>query len=609
MKLSFFQKPVRYVPPHQEGSLQDYRERIVSILLTSASTLGALAFVAAFIPALRAHQYGSIGIFTVCYAWVLIITLQRRQLSYKVKIYSLLFLFYLLGLINLVQNGISSDSGVFLLAFTVMTSLMIGIRSGIAALLIGLSTYTLAGVLMTSGKFVPPVLISYHEPMDWLSGGVLLMLLSIILASSVNIILRGLTDSMAKVKNLVIDTDRDRAQLRRHSQDLQRRLTQLQAVAEIEHSISAVMDPRELQQKVVDLLSERFGLYFVGIFLFDESMLSKLPISQEGESPAEPNINFSNRSGAEVILQAGNAKTVPQGYRLRISGTPGIGWAVQNRKPRAVDISGRKDEFTANYLPLAHTELALPLVSHDRVIGALMIHSTQSNAFDGDDIALFQSLAESLATALENARVFKQTQEDLEEIRILQRQYQNRTWAEAEQIHGNLSYTYEAGVEHSNESASVNTDLSVYSTPISLRDQRIGQITLEADKPAWLNEDRTFIDSVITEAALALENARLVDETLRRANHDRLVADITRTVRASTDIETILSVAIRELGRNLGSSEAVITMNVAPQSAGQVTQGGMSETGDSHSHEEHIPPDGENPSQLASEGPVQQEAT
>jgi GAF domain-containing protein len=609
MKLPFFRKPVRYIPTKQrENSLQDIRERIISVLLGSAISLGALAFIAAAIPALRTRQYFAIGVYSVCYAWILIVTLQRRRFSYIVKVYSLCYMLYILGFMNLIQNGLSADAGVFLLSFTVVTSLMIGPRSGLFALIFSISTFSLLGFLMSSGSIVPPVLTDYREPLDWVSGGAVLVLLSTILILSLSTILRGLNESITKVKILAMDTDRDREQLRLRSQDLQRRLAQLRAAAGIDQTIRAVREPQELMQKVVDLLCESFGLYHVGIFIRGENKLSMAQIRQVGETNDDTKATvYSTKSGTEVILQAGTGKIVPEGYKWNVSNESNAVWAMSNRKPRAVEITGKKDAFTAEYLPLAHTELALPLLSQDNVVGVLMVHSTQSNAFDADDIALFQSSADNLTTSLENARLFKQNQDDLDEIRILQKQYIGRTWAETEQVYGNLSYTYEESLEKRDQAAPADVQFSTYSTPISLRDQTIGQLILETEKPDWSKEDRTFIESVVTEAALALENARLLTETQRRANHDRLVADINRTVQASTDIETILSSAIRELGRKLQASEAIISLNAIAEdrSHGQTEQ--MDEPVRSSSYEKQNEACGGNPPQLADDRPDQQE--
>jgi GAF domain-containing protein len=551
----------------------DVRERIITILLGIAITLGALAFIAAAIPAYRNNQYGALAAYVACYGWILIVALQRRRFSYAIKAFTLSFMFYILGLINLAHSGLSADAGIFLLSFTVVTSLMLGGRSGLFALILSIVTYSIVGALTVSEIFIPPVLPDNRVLLDWVSGGAVLVLLSSILALSLNTILRGLNDNITKGKLLVIDVDREREQIRLRNQDLQRRLAQLRVSAEIEHTISAVLAPKDLMQKVVDLLGDRFGLYHVGIFTLDQSSSSQVKSSQEIVFPNDAEPTAFTRTNYQLTLQAGTSKLIPDGYKLALSGSSNVVWVLANRKPRAVEVTTKTHELTNLYLPMARTELALPFLSQDRPIGIIMIHSTQTDAFDAEDVDLFQNSANSLAIALENSRIFKQNQDDLEKIRSLQKQYMRRAWADAERVRGKLSFTYEAvptnlsdREQQPDPESMVQNQLhepviSTYSTPISLHDQPIGEIILEAEKTAWTSEDRSFIESVITEAALALENARLLDETQRRADHDRLVADITRQVQASTDIETILSSAVRELGRKLQASEAVITLN------------------------------------------------
>jgi GAF domain-containing protein len=614
MKLPFFQQSVRYIPTQQrEGNIQDIRERIITILIGSAITLGALAFVAAVFPALRTHQYWAIGVYAACYIWILIVGLQRHHFSYVVKVYSLSFIFYVLGLINLVQNGLSADAGVFLLSFSVVISLMVGARSGVYALILSIGTYAVVGFFMSSGNLVPPLLTDYREAIDWISGGVVLVLLSTILLLSANTILSGLNDSITKARILAMDTERDREQIRRRSQDLERRLAQLRTAAEIEHTVSAILDPEDLMQKVVNLLGERFELYHAGIFMLNENALALKQVGPDGELKRGMDTASYAKFGIEVVYRAGTGNIIPVGYKLSLTGSSNAGWVMVNHKPRAVQTTGKnKDEFTTTYLPLAHTELSLPLLSHERVIGVLMIDSTQTNAFDADDIDLFQSIADSLAIALENTRLFKQNQDDLEEIRILQKQYLSNAWAETEKVHGNLSYTYEAGTSLKISTQEGEQDITkkinslTYRTPISLRDQVIGQFSLEAEKPAWSDEDRAFIESVITEAALALENARLLTETQQRAYHDRLIADITRTVQASTDIETILSSAIRELGRNLRVSEAIISLNTATEGDGNNRTGWLGENVNLYDDDRKGVDEG-NPPLETDDGPTQQE--
>lgn len=562
MKLPFFHKPNRYVPTQQrDSSLQGIREKIITIMLASALTLGAVALVVSVISAQETQQYPLLAVYAILYLWVVIVTLQRHRFSYIIKAYSLALLFYILGIINLLTSGLTADAGVFLLSFTLICTIMISTPSGIFALVLSIGAFALTGIFMSTGSLVPPLLTNYQKAMDWVSGGVILVLLSTILASSINTILRSLNDNINKVRILAVEADSEREQLRRRSQEMQRRLAQLRAAAEIEHTISAVLDPKELMQKVVDLLSDRFGLYHVGVFLLGEKVLpAKSPVGDDDNNQNQAITDALAQASAEVVLSAGSGNAVPKGYTLTLSGASNAWWTMVNRKPRVIETTGKKDAFTATYLPLAHTELASPLISHERVIGVLIIHSTQSNAFEEDDISLFQSAADSLAIALENARLFKQNQDDLEEIRALQRQYLSRAWAETHQAHGNLSYTYEADQTEGEQLPARTPSFSAYSTPINIRNLTIGHFELESEKNVWSNEDRAFIESVITEAAMALENTRLLDETQRRANHDRLIAEVTRVVQSSSDIESILTSAIRELGHKLQASEALISL-------------------------------------------------
>jgi GAF domain-containing protein len=87
--------------------------------------------------------------------------------------------------------------------------------------------------------------------------------------------------------------------------------------------------------------------------------------------------------------------------------------------------------------------MAFPLTSRERVLGAITIQSTEPEAFDDDDILVFQGVADSLATALENARLYQQSQESLTEISALNRVILEQQWSDAINYLGELKYTYE----------------------------------------------------------------------------------------------------------------------------------------------------------------------
>ena len=77
------------------------------------------------------------------------------------------------------------------------------------------------------------------------------------------------------------------------------------------------------------------------------------------------------------------------------------------------------------------------------------------------------------------------------------------------------------------------------------------------------------MDEICTQIGLALENARLLEETQERAEQERIIANITAQVRSSMDPETILQTAVRELGAALGSDRAFVRLGVDGQKNGE----------------------------------------
>jgi GAF domain-containing protein len=328
-------------------------------------------------------------------------------------------------------------------------------------------------------------------------------------------------------------------QVSRRTQDVERRLLQLRTAAEISRVISAVLDPQTLIQKVVELVRERFDLYFVGLFLVDER-------------------------GEYAVLSAGTGqaglKMLEESHKLSVGGPSMIGWATSHRQPRiALDVGQEAIRFSNPNLPLTRSELAIPLISGERVIGALTIQSDQPEAFDQDDITVLQGIADSLATALENAHLFQQVQSSLDEVRHLHRQYLSQSWEGVSQTASELNYTFESpAVSMSGEASSIDI-------PISLRDQAIGKLTIEGDQSQWSPEELAFVQAVTTQTAIALENARLLEETRRLAQRERLLAELTGKVGATADVNVVLRTAIHELGKALHASAGMIRLEVVPE--------------------------------------------
>jgi GAF domain-containing protein len=250
-------------------------------------------------------------------------------------------------------------------------------------------------------------------------------------------------------------------------------------------------------------------------------------------------------------------------------------------------------------LPDTRSELALPLISRSRVIGALDVQSTEEAAFTDEDIAILQAMADQLANALENARLFQQAQESLEAERRAYGELSHQAWVELLRAQPDLGQRYDPdGILPTDGRWREEMKLAVWrgetilgqppssylppggteggatlAAPISVRDQVIG--VLDAHKPAgaggWTPEETTLMETLAEQLGLALESARLYQDTQRRAERERLTGEVTARMRETLDMEMVLKTAVQEVRHALGLPEVVVRL--VPQSGDQAGNG------------------------------------
>jgi len=101
------------------------------------------------------------------------------------------------------------------------------------------------------------------------------------------------------------------------------------------------------------------------------------------------------------------AQLKARAYRLAVGSNSLIGWVTANKQSRiALDVVGDATYFQNELLPDTRSEAALPLRVGERLIGALDVQSRSLNAFNQSDIEVLQVLADQLAVAVENGRLF-----------------------------------------------------------------------------------------------------------------------------------------------------------------------------------------------------------
>jgi GAF domain-containing protein len=543
--MNFFQRlSPFYIPPAsaQAGGLMILRERILQAMLLSLCVLGIPIVLRASGKTLfqPLASFPIIFLYAPIYLFTLAATIARRA-PYNFRAGILTFIAFFLAVSELFESGLLGEVRMFLLAYIVLTAVLF--NSGTLITSMAFSVFVVAGAgIYGANNPNPPVtvLANLHQGTEWVTSTLVFFALEFVIAAAISMIIAGLNSNLQKQAELTQSIEYERDMLEKRIQErthnVTRRMVQLRTSAEISRAISTLSDPEGLFQQVVDLIKDRFDLYYVGIFLLDTARQN-------------------------AVLRAGTGepgkRMLSQGHQLAVGGSSMIGWSIANRNSRiALDVGTEAVRFNNPNLPLTRSEVALPIIAHDHVLGAMTIQSDQSNAFDESDISILQGIADSLAIALENDRLYHETRQRLDEIRTLNREYLQRAWAETLETYGELSYDYEAPNLFDNRKRGKEIQV-----PLLLRDEVIGEITLELDQASLSEDQKVFVENVTTQTAIALENARLLHETERRANQEQKLNELAARFSRALNIEEILRAAAQELGQLPAVSEVSVQLN------------------------------------------------
>lgn len=347
-------------------------------------------------------------------------------------------------------------------------------------------------------------------------------------------------------------------QVAERTEKLENRASQLQAVSGVARAIASLQETGTLLPEITRLISHQFGFYHVGIFLLDE----------KGDYAY---LNAANSDGGKRMLD--------RQHKLRLDSNSIVGFVTSRGEPRiALDVGADAVFFNNPDLPDTRSEMALPLRIGGRVIGALDVQSIQPNAFTDEDIATLVILADQVAIAIENARLFSEARKALAESEDTIARYIRKEWSGFTQKERISGYLYDGKrttpLEERYKREKIaslpqtgrltleknNRELIV---PIRLRGQVIGflEVKPKSTNRRWTQDDILLLEAAAERAALALENARLVVSAQRRASREQTIGEISAKIGAISDVEAIMQAAVEELGRRIeGAAEVTIEL-------------------------------------------------
>jgi len=341
----------------------------------------------------------------------------------------------------------------------------------------------------------------------------------------------------------------------------QLRAKQFEAIAQVASAIASIRTLEELLPKITKLISEQFNFYHVGIFLNDASN------------------QYATLCAAN---SAGGQRMLARKHQLKIGEQGIVGIVADSGKPRiALDVGEDAVFFNNPDLPETRSEMALPLMIGTKLVGVLDVQSTESGVFGQDDLQVLSILSDQVSLAIENARLFDESSKSLGEAEALYRQYLRQAWGRMPKEQRLEGFQYSAlgavPIERFDESKterlidqSKRPEIAV---PIMLRGESIGILAVQVPEAGQVNEDQMdLIKAVAERVAISAENARLFEETTRRAERERLVTDITAKIRGTNDPDIMIQTALNELKTALGATKVQLVPHTLRQSAESETQ-------------------------------------
>jgi GAF domain-containing protein/HAMP domain-containing protein len=343
------------------------------------------------------------------------------------------------------------------------------------------------------------------------------------------------------------------------TRDLSRLANELRTISEVARELSVIRDLGTLLNVSANLIRERLGYYHVGIFLVDD------------------------KGGFAILRGASSAaaeQMLARNYKLKVGETGLVGNVTRTGQAYiAQDVDLDAVHYENPYLPETRSEIALPLRSYNVTVGALDIQSTARKAFGESDIRTLQILADQLAAAIENAQLVQQLEAALSELSKTNRARTREVWQSVLGGSGTAGYEYDGlqirpipkdlspeFVEQLEKGAPVimnsnGTDArNTLLVPLTIFEQVVGVIGLEQEDAAkpWTREQIAVAQAAANRAALTLENARLLEETSRRAAKESAIFEATNRIGTALSTENILLAAAEEIEKVLGSSEITI---------------------------------------------------
>ncbi|GAB4449218.1 MAG: hypothetical protein Kow0031_31700 [Anaerolineae bacterium] len=352
------------------------------------------------------------------------------------------------------------------------------------------------------------------------------------------------------------------------------RTRRLEIVAQLGERISGILQLDTLLSESVNQIKDDFGYYHAHIYRLDNAGEKLVVVAGTGQAGAE-----MMARGHHIALNA------PTSLVARA--------ARSQRVVRVDDVQTAPDWLPNPLLPDTRSEMAVPIVLENKVVGVLDVQSDVVAGLDEGDAALLRSVANQVAIAINNVELFARVEKALAEAEAVQAQYLQRAWSRDQVTRksaGRVQFSLgesttlgEESIRRARQAAEAEQSLTILPAageasatpdapaettvvaPLSLRGVTLGSLQLHGIEPgkSFTDSELALINAVADQVVQAAETLRLLNETQERASRERLVGQISDRLRRAPDFESLMKIGVEEIANALGPARAF--MKLGPQ--------------------------------------------
>lgn len=555
-------------------AMRVWRAGMLNVILTAAAVIMILPLGVTVSQALQdASQWSAVVVFAVCYVLIVVLAVWRA-LDPTVRAWGLLVVAYGVSVLALARGGLAGDGRTYLTILPVLAIVLAGMWSGLVMTVLSIATFAAFALIANAGMMDAWLVIVDNSTAlsDWVEVGTdfaaVLALIVLVLWRFLRFQERTLdterqsTAELAETSTLLEEQTRA---LREANELLSERTAMLTIAAEVAGQIATCTDQGMLVDEFCALVSERLRIHDIRLFLREADGVAHL-------------VGASMPNGKRMIAE---------GYGVPVRGVDAVSQAIRG-----------EIEVRSSTTPESGEDrwrIVLPLQSRGHTQGAVDVYSDDEKPISQERLQALRTLVDQLAASLENAQLIEQVRASLEAERQARGELSREAWHRVIQSRQTTGYvrnvTGIAATEHlrpqvqrailSGAVVRSEGNSTVLAMPITVRGQVIGAIEarVSARRDRW-SEDQTALLATLTEQlGVALESARLYQDSLRRATQEQVIGAVTGRMRETLEPEVVLETAANEIREALGLDWLEVRL-ATPEMVGQArVEGGEGDAG------------------------------